>query len=419
MSVNSASGQQENNQLWHFPWSYRESFLIALEILLLSLIIEVLSRGQGIAKLAFPLNIFIGLALIAIIIIIGTQFRRQAVVRWLSSIPAAVSSISLFAFLVLLQGFIPQNHPAKPGLLTLLGLDHIKNSWIFALSGIYLLISLGSVILRKSIPFRKKNLPFLLNHLGLWIAIAAGSLGSGDLMKLNIYLQEGGSFTSFAYAGDNTAHTLPFSIRLTDFNIDNFPPDLVLVDAVTNTITDGNMLPLTEASSGKMQVFRDWQVTINEFINNAFYIEDNYIRKDSSGAAPAVRISALNKKSGQVTAGWVSCGSTRVQNSILQLGADYFIAMTFPEVQKYSSEVIIRRAGVETDTTEIEVNRPYRISGWRLYQMSYDEEKGKWSEYSILEAVNDPWLPAVYLGIFLMICGAVYLFWTGSGTKIK
>ena len=35
---------------------------------------------------------------------------------------------------------------------------------------------------------------------------------------------------------------------------------------------------------------------------------------------------------------------------------------------------------------------------------------GRWSETSTFELVKDPWLPAVYLGIFLLLAGAVLTF---------
>lgn len=419
MTSETALENKVKKKLWHFPWGYRESFLVAFEILLFGMIIEVINRGHGISKLVFPVNIFIGLALIAAVLITGTQFKRQAVVRWLSSVPAAVSSISLFAFLVLLQGFIPQNQSSKPDILTLLGLDHVKNSWVFAISGIYLLTALGLVIIRKSIPFRKINLPFLLNHLGLWIAVAAGSLGSGDLLSLSIYLQEGDPLTCFAYDRENNAHTLPFSIKLTSFDINYFPPDLVLLNAETGTIINGDKQPLTEVEVGKEFWYKDWQIRIEDFLEAVYYMEGNYYEKDTLGSAPAARVSAINKNTGENIAGWVSCGSDQMAHSFLTLGNDCIVAMTIPEPQKYSSQVIIKKIDGDTDTTRIEVNKPCRLKSWRLYQMSYDEKKGKWSEYSIIEAVKDPWLPLVYFGIFLMMGGAVYLFWTGRNMNNK
>lgn len=58
----------------------------------------------------------------------------------------------------------------------------------------------------------------------------------------------------------------------------------------------------------------------------------------------------------------------------------------------------------------IEVNKPVEWEGWKIYQASYDEHQGKWSDISILELVRDPWLPVVYIGIGLMMQGAVCLF---------
>ena len=45
-----------------------------------------------------------------------------------------------------------------------------------------------------------------------------------------------------------------------------------------------------------------------------------------------------------------------------------------------------------------------------IYQLSYDETKGKWSRMSVFELVRDPWLPIVYTGILMMIAGAIGLF---------
>lgn len=50
------------------------------------------------------------------------------------------------------------------------------------------------------------------------------------------------------------------------------------------------------------------------------------------------------------------------------------------------------------------------IEGWKIYQLSYDESKGGWSDISIFELVRDPWLPVVYTGIVMMMLGAVCLF---------
>ncbi len=50
------------------------------------------------------------------------------------------------------------------------------------------------------------------------------------------------------------------------------------------------------------------------------------------------------------------------------------------------------------------------IAGWKIYQLSYDESKGRWSDISVFELVRDPWLPVVYAGIIMMMLGAICLF---------
>ena len=89
------------------------------------------------------------------------------------------------------------------------------------------------------------------------------------------------------------------------------------------------------------------------------------------------------------------------------------------EPQRFVSDVTVytQEGTVEEDT--IEVNYPLKIAGWNIYQLSYDETKGKWSDVSVFELVRDPWLPYVYTGIIMMMLGAVCLFITAQKRKDK
>lgn len=91
--------------------------------------------------------------------------------------------------------------------------------------------------------------------------------------------------------------------------------------------------------------------------------------------------------------------------------------MTVPEARRYLSTVTVYTRGNEPYMQEIEVNKAPKIEGWRLYQLSYDQAKGKWSDLSVLEVVRDPWLPVVYTGIFMLLAGALYIFWIGKDKK--
>ena len=84
---------------------------------------------------------------------------------------------------------------------------------------------------------------------------------------------------------------------------------------------------------------------------------------------------------------------------------------------RFATEVkIYTQEGTITECT-IEVNRPMEIEGWKIYQLSYDETKGRWSDVSVFELVRDPWLPVVYAGIIMMMAGAVSLFVSAQKRK--
>ena len=82
--------------------------------------------------------------------------------------------------------------------------------------------------------------------------------------------------------------------------------------------------------------------------------------------------------------------------------------------KRFASEIqILTKTGKNIETT-VDVNKPYEVDGWKIYQYGYDTQKGAQSQISILELVSDPWLPLVYAGIYMMLAGAVCKFFFGG-----
>ena len=103
----------------------------------------------------------------------------------------------------------------------------------------------------------------------------------------------------------------------------------------------------------------------------------------------------------------------------LELGDGFSLVMPAREPRRYASDVsVYTRDGKEVHGT-VEVNKPVKADGWKIYQVSYDEEMGKWSEVSVFELVRDPWHPAVYAGIYLMLAGAACLFLLMAPKPVK
>ena len=87
------------------------------------------------------------------------------------------------------------------------------------------------------------------------------------------------------------------------------------------------------------------------------------------------------------------------------------------EPQRFVSTVDIHTKTGRNIETKIEVNKPFEVDGWNIYQLNYDTQMGRWSDTSTLELVTDPWQPAVYTGIIMMLLGAVYTFVTAQRRK--
>ena len=85
--------------------------------------------------------------------------------------------------------------------------------------------------------------------------------------------------------------------------------------------------------------------------------------------------------------------------------------------RRFASDVTVapREGGGEVSGT-VEVNKPLRYRGWKIYQHDYDAAEGR---YSVLELVRDPWLWAVYAGIFMMLAGAVCLMFFMAPRPVK
>jgi len=99
-----------------------------------------------------------------------------------------------------------------------------------------------------------------------------------------------------------------------------------------------------------------------------------------------------------------------------------FTIEEYPSTHKpkqFISDVVVYLSNGETKNSLIEVNKPLSIAGWKIYQHSYEKSLGKWSRYSVLLLVKDPWMPVVYLGICMIFVGAMFILVSGLMIKSK
>lgn len=398
----------------NFRKEYSSGFLASFIILVFGILFEWINKGEGVFLPSWPLNAFIGISFAFILIFLHFFYSDLNSVRKLSRIPAAISAIILFTFLTLILGLTQQNDPDAAKILKLTGLNHIRSSFTFLFSGLYLLTTLGLVILRRVKKINYRNVGFLLNHMGLWIIVLAGSLGSGDLMRLKIYVNENES-SFYGYNNNRQALNLPFTLKLLDFNIEEFNPKLAFVNSIDNSFPKEIKNNLVMIEEGIELNIEGWDILVKEFISSAIMdTNGNYISSEDTIAIPVARIHVINEKTRIEYDEYISCGNMMIPPKFLKLDDKYSLAMTLPEPRVYSSLIELIDSKGRIDTTKLIVNKPVKIDGWELYQLSYDERLGKWSQLSVIEAIRDPWLPIIYIGVFMVIAGSVYLFSIGK-----
>ncbi|MDP4207687.1 MAG: cytochrome c biogenesis protein ResB [Bacteroidota bacterium] len=395
------------------PWKFKHGFIAGFLLFLSGVLLEIITGGKGLKPITMPVNIYLAVVFVFLLFYLYFSFRTHWLVKWLSGTPAALTSIIFLAMLVLLMGFIPQEQSNSPAIFRLTGLSHVKLSWPFLFIEIWVIIGLGLVILRRSIPYKRKNLGFILNHLGLWLILVAAGLGAGDISRLAINLIEDGAENNIAVSEKGEMVKLPFSLKLIDFKIDEYQPRLAFVDAKTGAylLEKGKTFPMVQ--KGLKTTIWNWNITVEDYSPQVMLIDSVLQNSTLPGSCPAVKIKAVKTGTKDTISGWISSGSFNQKIVFLRLNEEYILMLTPPEVRKFSSKLLVKKDNSRGDTVMLEVNKPLKISGWKIYQAGYDQSKGKWSSLSVLEAVRDPWLPVVYLGIYLLMTGAVYMFWIG------
>lgn len=394
-------------------WSYREGTIIAVGILLLGFALQAASDGTVLRMAGFPWNLVSGLVFLFLLIGSFMLWHKHPVIKGLGSVKAALPAILGFTFLVLLMGFVKQDVPPQTAPAKLFGLTHLVKTWPFILINLYLLILLGIVTMKRLTPFNLKNAGFFLNHFGLFMILFSTALGSSDMQRLTMNCYEN---QNVGRAVDTSGKVveLPFSIQLLNFNIDEFRPKVILVDNQTGQPIENKGKVQFELLDMDSFIISSYHIKVEQFLASSGKVGDAYFSVNEPGSAPSAKVKITNLTDHSNISGWICSGSYVHQPEALKINDNHSLVMLPAEPRKFSSELNIQTKDGQKIKTTLEVNKPFHIEGWTIYQLGYNTEMGRWSNLSVLDLVRDPWLPVVYLGIFLMMAGAGFLFIFGK-----
>ena len=399
--------------VWQQPWGYAESFIISFAVLCIGFVFELVLPSSN-QSLVFPYNLIIGAGFFILLFLGHFVFRKTKVHAFLSGIPLTIALVSSLSILVILMGILPQIPSLETGLVEKLGLNQMTISYPFLMINFILLVVLGLVSLNKTFPFKLKNWGFVCSHWGLWIVIFAGGLGSGDLRRLKMDVYEN-KIELRSYDDNKKFYEMPLAIKLKDFLIDEFNPKLAIVENETGSLYEAQKPSMIMIEKGLHCDLQNWKIQVEEFYVTSGRSGDRYYKLVDFGAAPAAKVQVISPQNDTLQ-GWISCGSFNRPHESLKLNDQFSLVMTVPEPKRFSSEVTFYTPDGKKRDEVLEVNKPVTVNGWKIYQLSYDDKMGRYSDKSILEVVRDPWQPYVYLGIFMMMIGAIYMFWKGRET---
>ncbi len=409
MSENHLNVQRK---LWENPWGYVESFFIGFGLIVTGFFLEVFVSTSNTFTLSYPFNLYFLIGYVLTLFVLYKWFSTSQIIKWLTKVPASISSITLVTFMVMIMGIIPQVS-SESNIINNLGLNKITSNWAFLLILFQFLTCLGLISIKRILQFKWSNFGFILNHLGLFLALIAGILGTGDLQRLSVNTYEGKP-SWIATNSQKQEIELPFAFYLKDFVIDEYNPKLALIDNKTGSIAENDGKNLYLVEKDETYYIKNFEIKVNEFLATSARLGDRYHPVNELGSPPSAFISVRNIETDSIINNWISSGSFSQPYESLKISEDYSIVMTIPEVKKFSSDIDILTQEGERISTVLEVNKPFKHKGWKIYQLSYDDKMGKWSNLSVLELVRDPWLPVIYIGIFMMIAGAFYMFWMGN-----
>lgn len=405
--------RNQHRPLFHSPWGFREGLLTGGSLLFTGFIIEAFANAPAIP--GHPMNLFLSVMLMGMIFYLHKTASDYPFIKWLSGVSGSVSTFTTFAAMAVLIAFIPQTGGAK-SILHLLALDRVTQSWPYALAIFWLLISLGLVILRN---FRttRRGLFFTLHHVGLWLVLFGGGMGAGDFQRLSVQTIKGETVAQAMTLSGQT-NNLPFALSLLQFDIDYFPPKLVMVDAQTGRMSDKKKaLPFAQPS--KSTHLHGWEITTRELIPAALPADSGFKAIDMPGSGTAVFVTAYHPKQGLRREGWLFSGTRDLDPQGIQLDESNLLYIFRPDPKEFRSEILVHTRNGDEQKITLTVNHPVKVEGWDIYQTGYDTSMGKFSQISVLTLVYDPWIKVIYLGIGMMLAGALALILFGTGQKEK
>ena len=234
----------------------KRSVLIVLTIFITGLLIQAFAGYFPAEDFAFPINAAVLFAALAGLWVLWREKPGGAVCRWLASGNASIALIAAFLICCLILGMKMQHADA----VSFPGFGNVRRTWWFILISIALMANLFMVILSR----RKKGIRFILNHIGVLVALIGCFFGAPDHTVSRAIVS--GEAVHEAVGENGEIVPLPAAMKLDGFNVEldqrgNVRNYMALIDV------DGKKVEL--------RVNHPYRISISEDVYLTSYDRDN------------------------------------------------------------------------------------------------------------------------------------------------
>lgn len=137
----------------------------------------------------------------------------------------------------------------------------------FVLALLLLLSNLAWGVLRHLTGGLGASSLFLFNHINALVVVAAGLFGVGDMVRLDLWAQEG--WLAWTGTDGKRPYEPPFAVDLNAFTREFFPPQLTILDAATGKVILPENVDLLNLRAGFQGSFFGHELEVREVTQSA------------------------------------------------------------------------------------------------------------------------------------------------------
>ncbi|MCI7195703.1 MAG: cytochrome c biogenesis protein ResB [Bacteroides sp.] len=234
----------------------KRSVLIVLTIFITGLLIQAFAGYFPAEAFAFPINAAVLFAALAGLWVLWREKPGGAVCRWLASGNASIALIAAFLICCLILGMKMQDADAA----SFPGFGNVRRTWWFILISIALMANLFVVILSR----RKKGIRFILNHIGVLVALIGCFFGAPDHTVSRAIVS--GEAVHEAVGENGEIVPLPAAMKLEGFNVE--------LDQRGN-VRNYRALIDVDGKKVELRVNHPYRISISEDVYLTSYDRDN------------------------------------------------------------------------------------------------------------------------------------------------